>query len=64
MCSQYLVSLYFRTVEEYDRKRDLFLSKKNKKKEEKKKKKRRQIRRQQRERYADDMEDNSDSIET
>jgi hypothetical protein len=30
----------FRTVEEYDRKRDLFLSKKKKKKEEKNKKKR------------------------
>ena len=55
---------FYRTVEEYDRKRDLFLSKKKKKKEEKNKKKRQQIRRQQRERYADDMEENSDSIET
>jgi hypothetical protein len=54
----------FRTVEEYDRKRDLFLSKKKKKKEEKNKKKREQISRQQRARYVDDLEENSDSIET
>ena len=56
--------LLFRTVEEYDRKRDLFLSKKKKKKEEKNKKKREQISRQHRARYVDDLEDNSDSIET
>ena len=59
-----MYSPYFRTVEEYDRKRDLFLSKKKKKKEEKNKKKREQISRQQRARYVDDLEENSDSIET
>jgi hypothetical protein len=53
------------TVEDYDRKRDLFLSKKKKKKEEKNRKKQRaQISRQQRARYVEDVEDNSDSIET
>ena len=56
---------YCRTVEDYDRKRDLFLSKKKKKKEEKNRKKQRaQISRQQRARYVEDVEDNSDSIET
>ena len=56
---------HFRTVEDYDRKRDLFLSKKKKKKEEKnRKRKRAQISRQQRARYVEDVEDNSDSIET
>ena len=56
---------HYRTVEDYDRKRDLFLSKKKKKKEEKNRKKQRaQISRQQRARYVEDVEDNSDSIET
>merc|ERR1719266_2107908 len=52
------------TVEDYDRKRDLFLSKKKKKKEEKNRKRQRaQISRQRRARYVEDVEDNSDSIE-
>ena len=56
---------HYRTVEDYDRKRDLFLSKKKKKKEEKNRKRQRaQISRQQRARYVEDVEDNSDSIET
>ena len=56
---------HYRTVEDYDRKRDLFLSKKKKRKEEKNRKKQRaQISRQQRARYVEDVEDNSDSIET
>ena len=60
-----LMIIYYRTVEDYDRKRDLFLSKKKKKKEEKNRKKQRaQISRQQRARYVEDVEDNSDSIET
>ena len=60
----YMIS-HYRTVEDYDRKRDLFLSKKKKKKEEKNRKRQRaQISRQQRARYVEDVEDNSDSIET
>ena len=67
-CHNYgLLHLFFiRTVEEYDRKRDLIDSEKKKKREErnKKKKQRRHFNRHQRIRQSNDVEENSDSIES